>query len=150
VKRALIVGAAVLAVLGMLAAGLYAWNTAPKVASIPAAEQDREGRPYVIKLHAQWCPKCLMTKGAWSELQAKYTGRVHFLVFDFTNQATTDASGLAAHRVGLGDFFENTGGTGSVIVLDGRTREVHAWLSGVHDVAEYSEAIDAALRKSGV
>jgi thiol-disulfide isomerase/thioredoxin len=131
-------------------AGLYSWNQAPVVPAIPSAEAAGNGRPYVIKLHAQWCPKCMMTKGAWSDLQARYAGRVNFLVFDYTSQRTTDASGIDARRVGLGAFFENAGGTGSVVVLDGATKEVVSWISGVHDVSAYAAAVDAALGRAGV
>src|SRR5688572_32600851 len=115
-KRALIAAVVITGVLAVAVAGLYAWNTVPPATSIPSVEHERGGKPYVVKLHAQWCPKCLMTKGAWAELQEKYAGRAHFLVFDFTNQRTTDASGVEANRLGLGEFFENAGGTGSVIV----------------------------------
>jgi thiol-disulfide isomerase/thioredoxin len=149
VTRVLCSIAAAAVVLVVAGAGLYVWNEAPVVPAISAAGDARDGRPYVIKLHAQWCPKCLMTKGAWSELQARYDGRVNFLVFDYTTQRTTDASEVDARRVGLGEFFENAGGTGSVVVLDGRTREVVSWISGVHDLAEYAAAVDAALGRAG-
>ena len=144
-KKALFLALALCLLLTAGGAGLYAWNRAPAVPPVSAVP---DGRPYVIKLHAQWCPKCLMTKGAWSQLQDAYMNRVNFLVFDFTDQGTTDASGVEARRVGLGEFFETAGGTGSVIVLDGRTREVRAWISGVHGFAEYAAAIDETLRKA--
>jgi len=148
-KRILLLTAALAIVLSTAGAGLYVWNRAPVVPAISAADAAGDRRPYVIKLHAQWCPKCLMTKGAWSDLQERYAGRVNFLVFDFTSQRTTDASGIDARRVGLGEFFENAGGTGSVVVLDGRTLEVVSWISGVHDVDDYAAAVDAALRRAG-
>jgi thiol-disulfide isomerase/thioredoxin len=145
-KRALTAAVVIVGALILAAAGLYAWNTVPPTVSIPSAESARGGKPYVVKLHAQWCPKCLMTKGAWTELQEKYSGRAHFIVFDFTNQRTTDASGVEANRLGLGEFFDSAGGTGSVIVLDGVTKDVRSWLGGVRDVSDYSAAIDEALR----
>jgi thiol-disulfide isomerase/thioredoxin len=148
-KKIVFAIAATAVVLAAAAGGLYAWNRAPVVPPISASDVARTDRPIVIKLHAQWCPKCLMTKGAWSQLQERYEGRVNFVVFDYTNQRTTDASEVEARRVGLGDFFKDAGGTGSVIILDGRTRAVRAWISGVHGVAEYTTAIDAALRQSG-
>jgi thiol-disulfide isomerase/thioredoxin len=148
-KKVLLSIAASAIVLCATGAGLYVWNEAPVVPALSSADAGSNSRPYVIKLHAQWCPKCLMTKGAWSDLQARYAGRVNFLVFDYTNQRTTDASEVDARRIGLGEFFENAGGTGSVIVLDGRTKEVVSRISGVQDVEAYAAAVDAALARAG-
>jgi hypothetical protein len=30
-------------------------------------------KPYVVKLHAQWCPVCMMTKGVWSRVETSYS-----------------------------------------------------------------------------
>jgi capsular polysaccharide biosynthesis protein len=81
----------------------------------------------------------------WEQISDEYTGRVNFLVLDFTDEQTTDASRTAAERVGLGRIFEETGATGVVLVVDGRSKEVTASIAGSRDVAEYRAAIDAAL-----
>jgi thiol-disulfide isomerase/thioredoxin len=145
--RALLVVAS-LAVL-LLAAGsvMYLQNAAPAVPAVTFVEAANPTKPYVVKLHAQWCPVCMLTRGVWSEVEAAYSTRANLVVFDFTNQATTDASRAEAGRLGLGKVFdENAGSTGTILVLDGRTKDVTASLHGGRDVAEYRAAIDAALR----
>jgi thiol-disulfide isomerase/thioredoxin len=147
IKRALLVvivlGAA-LATFGYIA---YRGNVAPTVPAVSAEEAAKTGKPYVVKLHAQWCPVCMLTKDVWSQIEKTYSGRVNLVVLDFTNDANSEASRAEATRLGLEQFFdEYSGATGTIVVLDGRTREVTASINGSRDFADYRTAIDAALR----
>jgi len=133
---------------GLLGIGyaLYLGNRAPTVGPIPAAEIAAPTRPYVVKLHAQWCSVCLVTKDVWAQIEQAYAGRVNLVVLDFTNQANTDASRSEAKRLGLASFFdEYEGAAGTVVVLSGATRQVTASIQGSRDFADYRAAIDAAL-----
>ena len=147
--KKLVIGVAA-ALFALVAVGgiLYATNTAPVVPALPADVAARAGRPYVVKIHAQWCPKCMMTKGVWSEIEEAYRDRVNLVVFDFTDEETLAATEAEARRIGLGDFFEWSGGTGSIQVLDGATKEVRATITGSRDLSEYTTAIDAALQSA--
>jgi thiol-disulfide isomerase/thioredoxin len=121
-------------------------NGAPVVASISAADAAAAGKPYVVKMHAQWCVVCMTTKDEWSEIEKTYAGRVNLLVLDFTNEAKTEASRAEAARLGLQKFFdEYSGASGMIAVLDGRTKQVTAELVGDRPFADYRTAIDAAL-----
>jgi thiol-disulfide isomerase/thioredoxin len=125
---------------------MYTANRAPSVAMVSASDMANPRRPFVIKLHAQWCPGCFVTKGVWSQIEETYAGRLNLVVLDFTNEATTAASRDEAKRLGLEGFFaEYAGATGIVVVADGRTRQVRATIEGSRDFAEYRAAIDAAL-----
>ena len=125
---------------------LYASNTAPAVAPVAADEAARSGRPYVVKLHAQWCAVCLVTKDVWAEIEQRYANRVTLVVLDFTTDGNTEKSRAEAKRLGLQEFFDEYGGaTGTIAVLDGRTKKVVASIAGDRDFAEYQTAIDAAL-----
>jgi thiol-disulfide isomerase/thioredoxin len=147
IKKALAVVASFVVVLVATAAVLYLRNAPPAVPAISQAEVMDTAKPIVVKLHAQWCPVCMVTKDVWSEIAAAYAGRVHLVVFDFTNEAATNASRAEAHRLGLDVFFnENEGWTGTIAVLDGRTKEATAVIHGSRDEREYHAAIDAALR----
>ena len=126
---------------------MYRANTAPVTPAISAAEAANPSRPFVVKLHAQWCAVCMITTSVWSRIQDEYSGRVNFLVLDFTDERTTEASQAAAVRAGLGQIFENAGSTGVVLIVDGRTKEVTASIGGSRDVAEYRGAIDTALAR---
>jgi thiol-disulfide isomerase/thioredoxin len=144
-RRTSVVTLAVAAVLLGVGAILYARNDAPIVPTIAAADAAAPGAPWVIKLHAQWCPVCMLTKGMWSEVERHYAGRVRFAVFDFTDEATTAATRVEAERLGLAAALDEVGfATGPVVVLDGRTKNIVAWLDS-RDFAEYRDAIDSAI-----
>lgn len=145
-KHVMTFGIALVVALGIIALGLYLTNATPTVATISAADAAATDRPWVVKLHAQWCPVCMSTKRVWSEIEATYAGRVRLVVFDFTSEATTAASRAEAQRLGLTEFFDESGFvTGPIVVLDSSTREIRAWINGSRDFDEYRAAIDAAL-----
>ena len=148
IKKALLFLIAVVVLLVVVGCIMYVRNAAPIVPAISSAEAGNPNKPYVVKLHAQWCPICMLTKPVWSQIEATYSGRANLVVFDFTNQATTDSSRAEAIRLGLEKFFnENTGVTGTIAVLDGRTRDATAVIHGIQGIDEYRAAIDASLRK---
>ena len=144
--RKILVGVAVMAAaLVAVASGLIATNAAPRVAPIAVDAAD-SGRPYVVKLHAQWCPYCMLTRDVWSQIEAAYRDKVNFVVLDFTSHTSTDAARAEATRLGLERFFdEYAGATGLVVVLDGRTKQVAAEIGGWRDFDAYRVAIEAAL-----
>jgi thiol-disulfide isomerase/thioredoxin len=132
-----------------LAAVLYVTNRAPSVPALTAREAAETDRPYLVKLHAQWCPVCMMTKDVWSELSVAYERRVRFAVFDFTNDTTTAASRVEAARLGLSAVFdEYVGETGTVLIVDGRSREVLDSVHGARELEPYHAAIDQALART--
>jgi thiol-disulfide isomerase/thioredoxin len=145
-RKALV--SALAAAIVLIAAGtfLYARNATPVVPAIASAEAAASGSPWVVKLHAQWCPVCMLTKGMWSQIEEQYAGRVRLAVFDFTDDATTAATRAEAERLGLVEVLDEAGfTTGAILVLDGRTKDIAAWINGSRDFAEYRAAIDAAL-----
>ena len=126
---------------------MYVMNPAPTPPRISDADAANRSRPYVVKIHAQWCAVCIMTKDVWSQIEHTYAGRVNLLVLDLTSDATTEASRAQARRLGLDRFFDDYGGaTGTIVVLNGRTKEVAAAISGSREFAEYRSAIDALLK----
>jgi thiol-disulfide isomerase/thioredoxin len=148
-RRVLSMAAAVVVALAALGSFLYLRNATPTVPALTSAEASATGAPWVVKLHAQWCPVCMSTKGMWTEIEQTYAGRVRLAVFDFTNAATTAASRAEAERLGLTALFDEAGfATGPIVILDGRTKAVLAWINGSRDFTEYSAAIDAAIAAS--
>ena len=147
-RKARFIAIVVVAGIAATTAILYARNTTPVVPAITTADATAAGAPWVVKLHAQWCPVCMMTKGMWSSVEDRYAGRVRLAVFDFTDEATTAATRAEAERLGLAAVLDEVGfATGPVVVLDGRTKEILAWLDS-RDFADYREAIDAAVAAS--
>ena len=146
IKKILLVVAVFVAVLIGAGGILYVGNVAPSVPPVSPVEAAKTGKPYVVKLHAQWCAVCMITKDVWTQIETAYAQRVNLVVLDFTTDANTEASRAEASRLGLTKFFDDYGGaTGSIVVLDGRTKEVTASISGSRDFADYRTAIDAAL-----
>lgn len=137
----------VVALVGTIAV-LYMANGAPVVPAVSAASLAASSKPYVVKLHAQWCPYCMLTKDEWSAIEAAYAERVNLVVLDFTTEAATRRSRAEAERLNLRSFFEEyEGATGLIVVLDGRTREVVAQVGGNADFGAYQRAIDDALAR---
>jgi hypothetical protein len=88
----------------------------------------------------------MVAKDEWADLQDQYAGKVRLVVFDFTTNSTTDRSRAEARRLGLENIFDEfLGVTGSVVVLDGRSREIRHVLDGSMGDAEYRAAIDDLL-----
>jgi thiol-disulfide isomerase/thioredoxin len=144
-RRILSVALVIVATL-IATATLYVRNATPAVQAIATADAAAAGAPWVVKLHAQWCPVCMLTKGMWSQIEERYAGRVRLAVFDFTDEATTAATRAEAERLGLGDVLDEAGfATGTILVLDGRSKEIVAWINGSRDFADYEAAIDAAI-----
>lgn len=151
IKKTLLVLSSLVAVLAVFGFILYYTNPMPAVQAISDAEAGNPSKPYVVKLHAQWCPVCMLTKDVWSQIEDAYSMRANLVVLDFTNQANTDRSRAEAKRLGLETFFdEYAGATGTIVVLDGRTKEVTASINGSRSFAEYRVAIDAALKRMGL
>ena len=139
------------ALVGLVAVAglLFLGNATPAVAPVPAAEAASPTMPYVVKLHAQWCPVCMMTKDEWDEIEAGYGSRVNLVVFDSTTAADREASRAEAERLGLLSVLDSYyGATGMVLVIDQQTLEVVAEIAGNHPFESYGAAIDAALRAS--
>jgi thiol-disulfide isomerase/thioredoxin len=140
-------GLIVVALVGTVAM-LYAANGAPSVSPISAADAAASTKPYVIKMHARWCPYCMLQKNEWSRIEEAYAGRVNFVVLDATNEAAIERSRIDAERLNMRPFFEEyNGATGLVVVLDGRTKEVLAEVGGNAPFEEFQAAIDAALAR---
>jgi thiol-disulfide isomerase/thioredoxin len=146
-RRILVALLVIFALLAGAGFALYAGNAAPVVAPI-SVEQANSGQPYVVKLHAQWCAVCMITKKVWTQIEETYAGRVNLVVLDFTTDVNTEASRKEAIRLGLESFYEQyAGATGTVVILDHR-RQVLASINGSRDFPEYRTAIDAALNDS--
>ncbi len=132
-----------LAAIGVI---LYIDNPAPHVAGIDVATLNDSSRPYVIKVHAKWCPVCMMTKDMWNQVESTYAGKVRLVVFDVTDSASERASRAEAQRLGLGESFDDyAGSTGTVYVLNGADKALITSIHGSRDFSDYRKAIDGAL-----
>ena len=77
IKKTLLVVASLAVVLVAFASVMYVRNPPPTVPVISSAEAANPSKPYVVKLHAQWCPICMLTKTVWSQIEVAYSGRAN-------------------------------------------------------------------------
>ena len=148
IRKLLLATGAMAAALIATVAILYASNSAPVAPTLSAAEAAAPTKPFVVKLHARWCPYCMLTKDEWTRVEQAYAGRVNFVVLDATNDAAIERSRVEAERLNMRQFFDDyNGATGLMVVLDGRTKEVLAEVGGNAPFEEFQAAIDGVLAR---
>ncbi len=132
----------------ILATALFVLLSLGFAASAPAEPVDAgddASKPFVVKIHADWCGTCTRLNSTMAQLDAESGERVRIVVLDVTDRQRVAASMAEAERLGITDFFAAyKSKTGTVGVLDGATREPVAVMKGETDVAAYQEAVDEA------
>ena len=102
-------------------------------------------RPYLVKVHADWCGTCTRLNPVWSRLDASYGDRVELVLLDVTDRDAVARSRATAERLGLVEFFDaHKSKTGVIAVLDASRQPVAVW-KGETELAKYSDVIDATL-----
>lgn len=102
-------------------------------------------RPFVVKVHADWCGTCTALNATWDELQSEVGDGARLVILDVTDRATLQKSQAEAERLGIEGFFaEYKARTGTIGVLRGDNRAKVEVLKGVRDVARYEAAIAEA------
>ncbi len=115
--------------------------------SVSAAED--ASKPFIVKIHADWCGTCTRMNPTFEALEAKLGDRARVVVLDVTDREAEARSTAEADRLGIRPFFDRyKGKTGTVGVLDGRTRDAVTVMKGETDVARYEAAVAAAAAGS--
>ena len=116
------------------------------VSQISAA--DDASRPFVVKIHADWCMTCLMLDVTWAELGKRLGLHARLVVLDVTNPETRKVARAEAERLGMLPFFERyRSRTGAVGVLHGVSRQTVTVLLGELDAGRYEAAVKEAATK---
>ncbi len=133
--------------LSFLAAVLAVASTG--TAPSEADEAQVHSKPLVVQVHADWCGTCKLLEPTWARIRNELGERARIVDLDVSNKAAVAQSRAEAKRLGIGDFFRKYGGrTGTIAVLDGRTREPVRVFRGERDFSKYAEAVAAADRAS--
>ena len=104
-----------------------------------------ETKPYVVKIHADWCGTCRMLEPTWLKIESELGDRAHLVQLDVSDRAAAKRSLAEAERLGLGEFFlEYRGSTGTIGVIDGNTFKPVAIMRGESDFSKYQEAVEKA------
>lgn len=64
-----------------------------------------QGKPTIVKIHADWCPACQKLQPVTNSLQQQFGNQANFVTFDVTNRSTTQAAEAKARELGLSDFL---------------------------------------------
>jgi thiol-disulfide isomerase/thioredoxin len=110
--------------------------------------QELQGKPVVVKIHADWCRACKTIAPIIKEMQQQYNGRANFVVFDITNQSTIKASVARAKELGLDGFFDkNKTRNATVAFINPEDGQVLDEFTKNTNRADYIKAIDSAINK---
>jgi thiol-disulfide isomerase/thioredoxin len=108
-----------------------------------------ETKPFVVSIHADWCSTCRSLAPTWARIGSELGDQATIVKLDVSDRVAFEASQAEARRLGIAEFFhEYRSQTGTIAVLDCRTREPVAVLRGERDMAKYREAIARARHSS--
>ena len=102
-------------------------------------------RPIVAIIAADWCPYCKRIDPVVKDVMSSYMEKLHFVVFDVTNETTSAAAKETAEKLGMSDFFkEYKGKTSTVAVL--KDNKVVYKTSNNGNKEDYVKAFDKVLK----
>jgi thiol-disulfide isomerase/thioredoxin len=105
-----------------------------------------QGKPVVVDIYASWCPACNNIAPTLSQLKQQYAGKVHFVVLDVSDRASTAQSEAIAQELGLSDFFAaNKNRTGSVTIVEPSTGKILSQNYNNPNKSTYTRVLDSAL-----
>lgn len=116
-------------------------------AAIGPVASSLQGKPLVIRIHADWCAACKATRGTIDELRQAYAGKINFIVFDVTNAKTAAAARTQAEKLGLVKFYDAAKAqTSAVGVINPKDGKVYATFYNDGKLKDYEGAINSVLK----
>ena len=113
------------------------------VGALPSSLQ---GRPVVVRIHADWCSACKATHATYQAVQQQYAGKATFVTFDVTDAQTAAAAEEKAKSLGLIKIYDaDKTATSTVAVINPRNGAVEASLYNDNVAADYDKAIDRVV-----
>jgi thiol-disulfide isomerase/thioredoxin len=114
--------------------------------SISPLAKKLHGKPVVIDIYASWCPACQNIAPTVSQLKQQYAGKVHFVVLDVSDRASTAKSEAIAKELGLSQFLANNKTqTGSLTIVNPSTGKILSQHRNNANKSAYTKVLDAAL-----
>ena len=109
-----------------------------------------QGKPLVVRIHADWCSACKATHGTIDDLQRAYAGKVNFIQFDVTNAKTAAVARAKAEKLGLAKFYNAVKAqTSTVAVINPKSGKVDATFYNDGNLKDYEGAINHVLKSEG-
>ena len=104
-----------------------------------------QGKPVLVRIHADWCPACAETKDTLASIRDTFGNKISYVEFDVTNAKTAAAAQDQAQKLGLAKFFEATkAATSTVAIINPKDGAVIAELYDDTNAADYNAAIAKA------
>jgi thiol-disulfide isomerase/thioredoxin len=102
-------------------------------------------KPVIVKIHADWCGTCKTQGPLWEQINASLGDRATVIDFDVTDRPAYEKSRAEAERLGILEFFDRyKKRTGTIAVLDCKTREPVEVFRGDNDLSKYRDAVARA------
>jgi len=126
---------------------VYQARGATEIAVVGPLAPSLQGKPVVVRIHADWCPACKATQSTIDHLRQAYGGKINFVQFDVTSAKTAAASKALAQKLGLEKFYDATkAATSTIGLIDPKDGNVYATFYNDSRNDDYHRAIDAALK----
>jgi thiol-disulfide isomerase/thioredoxin len=107
---------------------------------------EKEKKPTVLVVYADWCPVCQKLTPVLSAVADKYKGKIRFVRYDITSRATEADSRDQVQVLGLDEFFaKNREATSLVVILNSAGREEFRG-RGDQDPKHYEAVLDRLLQ----
>jgi thiol-disulfide isomerase/thioredoxin len=125
----------------------YQERGATEIAAVGPLAPSLQGKPVIVRIHADWCPACKATQSTYDDLKQTYAGKVNFVQFDLTNAKTAAASQADAQKLGLEKFYDATkAATSTIALIDPKDGNVYATFYNDSATGDYEKAINIALK----
>ena len=137
------------ALLGSSLAAVLALSLSGRLAVAEVGAEADPAKPFIVKIHADWCGTCTRLEPTWEALDAKFGSKVRLVVLDVTDRESVARATAEADRLGIREFFDTyKSKTGTVGVLDGASRQPVSVMKGETDLAAYESAVAKARQGS--
>ena len=139
---------AAVAVLGVAATTTTLLVNGANATVAAAAEREATADLYLVKYHADWCPKCISLVSPWDEAKAQLAtedANILFVRLDRTDEAKGRQSALLSAERGLSDQWNTySRRNGSMILFDSEGKVVREFKTGTA-----ASDIISAVRSAG-
>jgi thiol-disulfide isomerase/thioredoxin len=106
-----------------------------------------QGKPVVVRIHADWCTACKATHATLGDLKRAYAGQIHFVEFNVTNATTAAAAHAQAMKLGLIKFYDVAkADTSTVAVIDPKNGKVYGTFYNDGNLKDYKVAVNDVLK----
>ena len=124
----------------------YQARGASEIASAGPLAPSLQGKPVVVRIHADWCSACKATQATIDDLKQAYAGKINFVQFDVTNAKTAAASQAEAQKLGLEKFYDaSKAATSTVAVMDPQNGKIYATFYNDGSLGDYKMAVNDVL-----